>query len=811
VSEPFRYVVWQVEGYNLVNGRPRAAADTARAPKATAVDFGVSGSWRIKAGPSRQDVTVVRGAPTQLQGLTTTDPFGPAAAELVFPALTVFDSLGVNDLAWAARENDVDIEWVDDTGTVVFTWEGYFLSYSYDKGGVSIACLGAMRQLDNYQAKPEYPSRPYPYEVAVARQFTGKANLRLGAFADLQTAFPVGWAKTYDAAEYLSSQPWTVPQGVSQGQKWTGLLTRRTGEFEQALSGYVQGLLSNMQTDTGQFTLALNPGRIPALKHRTILTVPDATTLTVDLVWPGVEHNLEVDYSQRADVVYAAGTSTAGLAYSGMQVSVDGAETYYDPAAFLDEVHPTTDNPLFDSTAMRKEVKVDFGDGLTPKEAAAAAQAYLDRFAEPGITGTITLDTDPLQGSLPYARQAITAGMTVFIRGLFGAIASTGRVGHIGDGADAGLGDVVFGDYDPGTGSSQPGIVCHITETSVDLNGTMTLTIDSKYRDHLTVDQIRNRGRDSIVPFRSIATSGTYTPKVPDLLFPWSYVDGAGIIPAPATNALTDNIFRRAAQQLLVSPGSFTGDPDRVGFPWTPYTTLYPPSTHPQYYARARPANWANADANWANANWQSSRTLAQNLTFFQPYKVKLAAAGEIKLIQIAAYNAAGQVKPVWFHVSLYAFNGVTYSKMPVLPGNFAIVVPAGSSTTYVSGQHNPFYDTAWEKWNPDGTKPLNDQTVVAADGGSFLMGWGTFYEQAGFWPGSSAKAGDPVTGMLVDEVGFGWDFKDDPAKIDPRKSYAEQAGSADVYAYVMIYCDVDPAADTYFLGRLWRREYAEV
>jgi len=824
---PYRYVVVSTEAYTLKNGLPKAAADPTRPPISTRGESGNSGYWKVYAYNTssgsrvKVDISTVRGAPTQVSSVTTTDPFGPATASLTFPAVTILDSVGTGDLDWMVPEYDVDIVWVNadptwgTVGAARYTWEGYFTSYEYESGGdgsgLTVTCRGALFQMDNYLAKPEYPYRPLPYEVAIRQAFLDPAvnhtqlrpDTRLADPTTVASAFPSGWTKTFLSANYdATNAPWSVPEGVADNDKWTGLLTRQTGNFEPMLSGYIQGLLSNMQfsvadsstTPTGQFTLLLDSGRVPSLKFRPFLTSASQTplagesVLTVDLTWPGVTMQATQDYSQRASVVYTQGTAKNGEVYSGMEVSSDGDITTYKPSAYLAAVHPPyVYNTYLNKNVMRKEIKVDFGEGLTPRQAQSAAAAYIRRFVDPGVSGSITLTTDPLtQAGRPFPRWIIQAGSTLLVKGLFG-------------------GDVLM----------------HVTAASVSEDGTVSLTVDSKYRDQLTVDQVRLRGRDSLKPMRSISTNGTYAPKVEDLLYPWSYATGAGVIPEwrsreinnglffqnPITYASSSkSIFERATKELTDHPGTwgFTGSPSQVSFPWTAYTNIFPPSSYPRFYAKVQ-AKQTNANYNWAQENWVDGDTFAQNYARWaggpgQTYRVKLAAKGNIRLIQIAAYNADGTVKQVPFHVSIYNASGMTPAAMPMIPAGAKF--PNGVS--YATGQHYPFFAEAWERINPNGTTPTNTQQLVAADGGTFLAGWGTYYERGGYWPGSSAN-GDAATGLLQDEIGFSWDFTTAAGRVDPQKSFSQQQ-SADVWAYVMIYCE--STTPTYFLGRLWQKTY---
>jgi hypothetical protein len=941
-------------------------------PRASVVSESPSGSWKVYVQPfggRRRDLTVFRGAPTQIASLSTKDPFGPAAASVTFPAVTLLDAPGTGDLMWCMPEANIDVVWVsadpDADGEPVFTWEGYIVSFEYGSNGLTLACTGAMMQQDNYLAKPRYLYQPLPYEIAIALQFEDKPGLRLAplrgfhygkaiAIADfdpgptskadaadpkwagntgqgplawpskgdppyrvVQTAephgllekdtvrigsssvkkgsgkrnngifgvlrvlsdtdflvrmptgattfvshggnlvkpghlrfrrssmFPPWWDKKFDTTKYPASKPYLLPTGVGHGDLWSAMLTRDTGKFEPALSNYVQGMLSNMHTSRGQFTLLLDPGRQPYLTHRDHLHAPGSTTLVVDLLWPGVAFgSLSRDFSQRIGVVYAQGRATNGDVYTGMQVTADGSSTWYVPAASRRQVDPEFNNPWLDLTKMRKEVMVSYSDGLDEQEAIRASRDHLQRFSDPGLTGTLQLSSDPLRNGEPFPRQAIQAGMSVQVRGLFGR---------------------------------PDGVLFHITEQSIDAESKVSLTLDSLYRDHLTVDQVRKRGHDSLVPYRMLSTAGTYDPKIPDLLYPWSYKNGAGCIPFGAKE-----LFTKKGPEAFPR-GSVSGMFD-IPFPWTEYTTKFPPSAKPEYYIKCDVADMTNADKNWANAN--------RALKNFKAYTMHLAAAGEIKLLQIAAYNADGTVKRVPFHVSIWYVSGITPMHMPKLPGiklvtvaknasarttngtknlvvvnlpkghglgvadRFTLATPSGSTqvdgdyvatsatattvsaqltknatstssyktkvvhwtisdpdprTSYSVGQAYPFFPQAWEKILPDGRTPTNLTQVLPASMHPPMVGYGNYYEKAGFWPGSSGD-GDGATGLLSDEGGFSFDFRQPDlglGGIDVKKDAAYNQKSPNrVTAYVMIFCDADTAHSTYFLGRAFRKEY---
>lgn len=702
------------------------------------------------------NVTFVRDAPTGIGTMDTTDPFGPGAADLVFPSVSMLDAVGTNDLWWLLPEADVDVVFVPaSTDDPVYRWEGYMVSFSFsaaDAGStLTVSCLGAGHQVDNYLAKPEYVYQPIPYEVAIARQFENHPDLRL---APLRVEWPDWWATRFSVADYANKPLYLRPIGLTDGQLWSGMVTRSTGSFDQALTGYIQGLLANMYSEYGQFTIDIDEGRRPVLRHRTRKTAPDATTLIVDILTPGVKVSPVKDFSQRLNVVYGQGKSLNGSTFSGMRQSADGSRIFYEPMAYRRSVHPLEQNDWYDRSIMRKEVNLSFYEGLAESEAQVIARKHLQRFSDPGVTGTIELRSDPWMGTDYFSRHLIRAGMAIQVTGLFG----------------------------------QPeGVLFHITDCSVTAEAT-SLTVDSKFRDALTVNEVRMRTRDSLAPVRML-TVGQYKPNIPDMLFPWSYADGSGYVPKTATP-----LFQTATGEVGI-PEQMIFAGVNVSFPWEEITTRRPPKD-PQWtdcYIHIPPAS-SNADDNWANSH--------SGLADFKAFPVRMSQAGEARLVQFAAFDANGNLLKVPFHVSFYRTNGVSYTSMPMMG-----LDDEAANPPYLAGQHYPFFQRAWEQIDEQGVT-LNPETGRVVTTAQILAGWGNYYEKAGYWPTSSLIAGNTPTGLFVDETGFSWDLTDAVYGVDPQRSAEDNAkdpNRADIWC--MVYCDAQATQDVYFLGRIWRKE----
>jgi hypothetical protein len=718
-------------------------------PEPRLMDDSVAGFWRVlvypygNRGSSALDVTFVRGAPTLVESLETSDPFGPTTATLAFPSITMLDRLGAGDIPWCGPETDVDICWFTPySDTPMYRWEGYFASFDFSASGsesmLTVTCRGAMFQVDNWLAKPEYVYQPIPYEVAISRAFSQVADSRLSA---LSVEWPSWWRKTFSLEDYADQPLYLRPVGVEDGANWSGYITRSTGSFDPSLTGYIQGLLANMHTEFGQFTVTLDQGRRPVLRHRDRGTTPTQDTLVIDALQPGVDMNFTRDFTQQLNVVYGQGKSINGSTFSGMKVSADGTRITYEPYAYRREVYPTDMNDWYDRSVMRKEVSLSFFEGVSEDEAQQIARSHLQRFSDPGITGSITLSSSAQyeNGYLPWF--LITAGRTILVKGLFGV---------------------------------PEGVLFHITEASVS-EGSVSLTVDSKFRDQLTVQEVRMRTRDSLAPIR-LLTVGQFKPNIPDMLFPWSYSDGSGFMP-------------KAAKDL------FSGMPSGVTFPWTDWTRQRPPSDPKwaQCYVRIGPAS-TNADENWANAR--------QSLSDFQPIPIRMSQAGEVSLIQVAAFDRNGNILQVPFHVSFYKTNGTSYTSMPMLTMDEEQDYPP-----FKAGQHYPFFKQAWEEFTPDGQK-VNTETVQAVPTAQILAGYGNYYEKAGYWPSSSTVPTSSPTGLFSDSSGFSWDLTDAVYGVDPQRSAQENLADpnrADIQA--MIYCDAQGTQEVFFLARIFRKE----
>lgn len=727
---------------------------------ATASEEDPLGYFRLFAKPPgglRREITIFRNAPVVIESASTQDPFTHQRASISLAQVTVFDTPGQGDLDWLVPDSDIDIVW-QNVGSYEFDWrwEGYIASYQFSISGASstfqIDLRGALYGLDDYLAIPSFPKRPVPYEILIAQAFDQREHpAHLGQFRVL---WPSWWEHRVPEVSDKDYLRFLKPWGVTTGQRWTGFTSRSTGSWEPALTGHVQGLLSVMFAEGGAQWSVRNRGyRRPELYLREIPKRDDLDIIEIQLGAPGVDFSGSRDYTQRASVIYGQGVDDAAVSYSGMVVSPDGKTTSYRPFAFTPQTWPRQQNPNYNRNMKAKEVMIRFQDGVDQISAQKIALGQLQRFNEPGITGSILLTSD-VRYSDGYLcpRMLIQAGATIRIKGLFGI---------------------------------SEGVLVHVISADADFNSlTMSLEFDTKYRDQLTVEEVKARTRDALTPLRSLQT-GKYSNTVQDLVLPWSYTEGSGCVPLGAKDFFNEKL------------------PSTAEFPYEEWTTQNPPTSQASknYYIRINPTDLGNSTNNWSGVG-------RENATYRLAIPIRMAQAGTIRATQIAAYDGNGNVKPVRFHVSVYKNSGVGPNDLPRFPSNpettgINFLEPQGLVVNYDVGQANPFFEDAWETVREDGTI-INNPAYSTAPNAQPIVGWGHYYEPAGYSPGRFSR-GAARTGMLVDEAQWNWAFDEKDLNLyQPNDNVnLEYAGML----FVQIFCDEQSTTPVYFMGRFIRSE----
>jgi hypothetical protein len=473
------------------------------------------------------DVTYFRDIPSRIGGWRQEAPFGWTSTTLTFPQVFHYEERGVGDLEWMVADAPVEIAIVTPLGARLHRFTGHLTSEDPGVGRGRTECVwgveGALWQADH--AHHPVPARLDPTDIGtlIPAELNGTPSRRFSPIAKVATGIP----------------------------------DRQRGSTNQSRWNYVTQLLATATVDGGdQWTIEPTGPRSFAL----VLKDTTTAHWTVTAGAPGVEMDLTHDHHERIDAVYGRGIGPDGYAWrnayfpdllpydppdypysdpdqnvlegdtdadtlTGTGISdwqrrmqdlgykslpVDGVFGPEDTAAvrwvqtlrgievdgymagqtwaaswnvgavggdlrvvrlplavrteveaFLYGANGATvgTNPDYDPSIIRHEVDIDFGAGVTKAQGREMARRILERGLDPGIVGTVKLTTCPWEGS----RWEMDAGDNVLIKGWRGE-----------------------------------DVLCRITALEADPELlTVTLTVDSEFRDAMAVVQILERNRES--------------------------------------------------------------------------------------------------------------------------------------------------------------------------------------------------------------------------------------------------------------------------------------------------------------------------
>lgn len=817
--------------------------------------------WRTLADDPI-DVTFFRGIPTALGDYSFVDPFGPANATLSFPQVTGHD--GPASVPWMREFTNVDITWLpaspvqwhageqlivnpltglkdlylhemNEAGVPYLPiWEGWFKTIQPSYNGTSVQCMGAAYQLDNYYAKPLYPLRPFSVEEMMSRYFDPR---RRGLWTQPLEIDWTGWTHTYGAYEIAAQKKLGgvrfEPFALASGQKYTGYLTRNTGGWEKALTGYVQGQLSMMfakpdaRLDTGatppetswgtnitdgdQWTIDVLPGRRPVLKLRR-QNAP--VTLVAWYGQPGVEPQMTRDGGQAYNVFFGQGVGPDGSAWSGQRYIRNGNAAAWEPMfpiATKTEHGVTTDYPnslyvgggdlgvdaqgnivnndidtnydgyyanrerALGQTVVEKYVS-DFPAGITPGKGTEIATGWVKRDEDPGWSGTITITAD-LRDPAGNIRSKWTIRQ--------------GDVLHLKD----------F--YGTGEAEVRGTNVFHVANASHNREeGSVTITVDSKFRDLLTVEHAIAQGRDSLSAISALKV-GQRSMLINDLAGPWNPRAGSGVMPTQSKDLWTTVETFPYADFTATA-----GNRPRNLFknPWLPkpYGTGTGKNIHGLEDVNNPDAPWISLDHVTKDGETAlyipvhaGAKSTNQRWAFFP---VIMANAGAIARSEFAMYDANGLLAEVEFHVSVYNVE-VHAGDMPHDPAT-------------PDGHYSALWDGAFEPIARDGRPWPPGEGGWYTGTGKIYQGWGTFDRPCGYTPVTKASGVTP-TGMTVDGSGWHFDLSGDPEYSKYSYANDDYAPQSKLIMWVAVYAHIpgfegpgneDHAnAWTYFRGRFFR------
>jgi hypothetical protein len=710
-------------------------------------------------GGDFKDATYFRNVPISIDQYSSGDPFSDAIAVLTFNQITGMDDLGQGDLEWLNKNANVDIFYIDEPelGDDVINSINQQIQYSYPpisdsnaiknysvfqgfvasfestqsdtESKLSVQCQGALYQADRIISKPAYPKFPRLFENQIRDSINPNTHKSL-RLKPVIYEFPEGWNTKFPTGLPTDF----TPTGGKPGDNIVGYWDRFTGDFTSTLTGFIQSKLANMYTkkDSGvkpgdNWTLLLDNGRQPVLRIRSSETEP-----LFDLHYGqiGASFNLSSDFSKAVSVVYGEGTGEDGVPWKGTDIAPDGTTTIYTPIGYINSAFPeTTTNTDFNKNQIINETYVRYDAGMNFQQASDAAALKIKQFSSPGWTGTIDISIDPNFTDPSYtSRWQLKAGFSIRVRNIFG--------------------------------SGPEGIIFHVAQvTASPGTGSVSLTVDTNYRDLLTLDEVAARTREVLTPTKMLRI-GQSSVQIQDQFAPWNKKVGSGCIPTKSKDFFTDNVS---------------------AFPWVRQAALYPPATHPQFYVKVD-ANARNSKNRWS---------------FF---KIVLSERGEARLTELAAYKWDGTPAKVAFHFGIYLNVAITADTMP-----HNLDEPMNTS-------YSPFRTYAFTTIDENGVPwSTNDKrNILYQPANEPVVAWGNKNQKAGYWPGQSSF-NSPASGLLKDEGPWGWNFDEDPnigaVRIAGNKPKPSKIPIT-AYSYsAAIYCEAP--FDVYFVGRILRREPA--
>ena len=740
-------------------------------------------------------------------------------------------------------------------------WEGFMVSVEPSVDGVMVQCQGCLYQLDYYYAKPLMPSRPRTVED-ILRRYMNKAYRGLN-FEPMIIDWPDDWTKYFTQGDYNAFQkmgeryiplsdllgmiPADAPSGtLPLGSPWTGYVTRNYGSWEKILTGYIQGQLSYMYTvpeggsslvKGDQWTITKRGSRQP---HMYVRRKSKAPTCEVWYGQPGVDCRLTRDGAQVVNVFFGEGrgANQAGDTQWNLwrQPNPMAQWSIYQPLAslradqtpvhqslradhnypegyglyhFFDKAagYPTHDPavsgdtwPVKDSTSDRdivrlpdaydaayelwygmwvSEKKVTFPDGIDEGTARDIAYNWLEQDKDPGWQGTIDLKVDLRSpGGAVVSKWDLRDGDVIVLKGFQGYDTET-----------------------PGTNKF------HISQVTMNpMDGTVSLTVDTKFRDLLTVEESIARGRDSLAPIKSLQVNRR-SAMLNDMIVPWNIRQGSGYFPRQAValpiykdafpHSFSDG--KGTLQQNgnrprdIFTPAYKTGSGMLIGCGFDGTLGTY--AANDQSLENPLPpgvVNYGQVLVAGKEALYVPVKSGdADPLNRWAFFPMLLSQAGTIGRSEFAIYDLDGNIVPVEFHVSIYPVPHITRDYMPW------------------NGEQGALVEGAFQEYRPDGFKynQVDDEQTMAD--APPIIGWGSGEQPAGYSPKQKIVTSTaPPTGLLIDGAPWSYNFLGEGhfPNIDPGPGEMRKLGAQIVSAGVAVYIDHTPnKAWTYIRGRCYR------
>lgn len=545
------------------------------------VDWVASGGtvedWgRLRLMFNNEDVTFWRGVQTKVKSWVCNEPFSFATASVEFPQISPYEPLPPFLKNWSS----VEIRLLRPNNTQKKLWIGMFAdeedNLTETGSGLTVQIIGSLYQADLYLMPPAITPKEDTDIGDIIRGVLDPANR-----PNLRT-LPV------------------------IGTPFIGLRTRSGGSWDPLITGYIQGLLDQCTyldvIGLRQWTLVMEDYR-PVLRPKNL----DTVSWTMRCGQPGITHSLTRDLSMMPTTIYGEGVnpdqchwrntkypnlrtddapifpgtilnpghSGDGVAEYEQELYNNGygvtVDDYYDPdeevvigqfqsdagiqvdgvvgpqtwaaifdtgsnggdltGAFFMPLYTdgrvqkwtynasggiTGEQSVFDPEFVRVERHENMGNYITKDEGYVSAYHEARRDGgeelEAGYVGTFTLRLDPNEGS----RFEIREGQNFLLQGHRGV-------------------DRLF----------------HISQVDVDWEGqSVTLTVDTRARDQMTLAAILDRERENHDPARRKKMQYRNSKMIEDRRAQWDCENGSGLIPRHGTYAGLWNVLRIPAGEL---------------------------------------------------------------------------------------------------------------------------------------------------------------------------------------------------------------------------------------------------------------------
>lgn len=383
------------------------------------------------------DMTYYRGLPIQGLRFLRREPFGDADADATIPGITSMDThpydVGAPTPFTKARSNMEFILRKSD-GTSRRMWSGNVFTRSLGNDGRQPTMN--LHALGSLYMADSTRNRPMVSDNPVDYGYL------------IPRAFNLVTSRRYRNIAHVA----------------TGILTRERGAWSDSPMGFALDGLAKCWTLAGnQWTISKVVGSRRQYEMRLKKTAPEWTFTNGAR---GVYVDLEEDDNGR-NVVYGHGVNADGGIWFNTKYPNSGGVVRLPLAAdpktqqwlYDDDGNATGPNPEYDKTVMPREDDVDFGQN-SKTIGIRSAQQIVDRESVPSFVGRITVETDPREGW---------------------------------------RGDIQAGDKLTLIGYQGRDLVLHVSDVEVSLDGSVpvSLTVDERSRDAMTVAQIRDRNKEA--------------------------------------------------------------------------------------------------------------------------------------------------------------------------------------------------------------------------------------------------------------------------------------------------------------------------